>query len=115
MKSTVDTIKSASERQYVSPIEDQKLLAKNRVDEILFNDDFVEAIKVVKKGMENNQWLRAAYISFYRGKTTVSLSEVSRLDWVNTEIFRLVCNLRNIKGWKDQSLFELESFAEKIS
>lgn len=102
-----------SKGHYVSrPME--KALIKAKVDEILDNHDFGQALQIVKEGLQEHKWLRQAYISFYRGKATVSLFEVSKLDWVNIEIFRLVCNLRNIRGWSDYKLFELEVFAKQI-
>ncbi|MDY7567483.1 hypothetical protein QN400_21255 [Pseudomonas sp. RTC3] len=98
----------------VTKVYHERLSIRRVVEEILDANDFTRALKIVKQGVRDNAWLREAYISYYRGRLKVSLFNVTGLDWINIEVFGLICSLRKIQGWSDQDLFELESFAKSL-
>ncbi|HGP4250363.1 TPA: hypothetical protein ACLMX1_000272 [Pseudomonas aeruginosa] len=83
---------------------------KQKVDTIIANDDFHEALKVVKAAIELHSWLRSAYISFYRKDNLISLYGATSLDENNFEILRLILHLRKFEEWRDSDLYKLERF-----
>lgn len=116
MNNILDTkLRAIKPGQYTSLRDAEKIIAKSCVDDILERGDFGQAVDVVKQGIYDHEWLCDAYISYYRGQSLVSLYEVASLDWINIEIFRLICGLRRIKGWSDQTLYELELFAKQVN
>jgi len=78
-----------------------------------WHNEFESSLSLVRAAIATRKWLAQAYISWYRGVTKISLYEFIKLDDLNCEAFRLMCNLRNVEGWNDQQLFELEKFAKQ--
>ncbi|EPM0508525.1 TPA: hypothetical protein QDZ12_006041 [Pseudomonas putida] len=87
---------------------------KRKVDTIIANDDFHEAVKTVKEAIELHPWLRKAYMSFYRSDIQISLCGAASLDDSNFEILRLILKLRGFEGWRDSDLYDLEQFAKQL-
>jgi len=73
-------------------------------------------LKRVKDGGHSGQFLADAFISSYRTSTTFdhSLGEIMKLDTEAIRLFHEVLHLRFIKGWSDDTYYDIEQEIKAI-
>lgn len=80
---------------------------------------FTNTLAAIRKffdvNCDSSKWFATAYVSWYRGgKRKVNLQDVIYLDPDRFELFTRMLQLRNMPGWDDFDLYELEQYAIKL-